>query len=160
MPLSDNEADAAYQALVAAARQVGLEWIAVEVEEQAAVGRVELRTLTVDDSAPVLTDDSGHMRPPGTRKRSKATFNVARPLTPQEKLRLLAESLNTGVVELNSVAESVLTFLGEQLGRREFVLAPEAGVKPIIAVSASDLERHRVAVSQLAALLDELKQEV
>jgi hypothetical protein len=160
LSLTDDEANAAYDALASAAQEVHLDWIVREVEAEVTLGRVELRTLPVQDK-----DLFGSERIPSPRRRrspgeTRGPFNVSRPLTPQERLLLLAESLEAGVVELNEVAAEVLTFVEGELGQERVVFASDADVNPSFELAASDLRARRDATDRLSSLLQELKREL
>ena len=107
MAVTNEEAANAYEILVQAARSAGLDWVVREVEEEIALGRVELRALSVEGAKslhPQYLFPDDELLPEGTLKakpRSRATFNISRPLTQQERLLELVRSLRSGVVELN-----------------------------------------------------------
>lgn len=166
MAVTNEEANNAYEVLVLAARSSGLDWIVREVEEEVALGRVELRSLPVQDlkySPPeelFANDKVFPDGPPKTKRRSRATFNVSRPLTPQERLLLLTDSLEAGVVELNGLADTVLHFIADELGQERLVFAPEADVKPAVELSVQELRARREATSRLSLLLSELERDI
>jgi hypothetical protein len=159
MSVTESEANHAYELLVSAANSAGLAWIVREVEEEAALGRVELKSLRVTepDLFPVEEVSLRH----GDKTRSSRTaFNVSRPLTPQERLISLVDGLEVGVVELNRVAGEVLGFFEEELAQERVTLAPEGNTLPVTDISRSELQARIEATSRLAMLLNELKAEI
>lgn len=158
MPMSDSEALRFYEAISARARELQLDWIVNQVEEQIALGSVTQKSLSVDERELFSAEPEILPARPPRRKRTRATFLVSRPYTAQERLELLVDGLLIGVVQVNQILGAVGDFAASEIDSLvEF--APEAEVKSVMRLDARD-DRVAEASERLAALLNELKREI
>jgi hypothetical protein len=159
MTLSDSESLRFYRTISARAREVGLDWIVDQVEEQLALGNVALRSLSVREPDLFSAEPEIFAVKSRRRKSTRATFLVSRPYTAQEQLELLVDSLLIGVVQLNQIADKVISFVASELDSTSIEFAPEAEVKPILRLE-TESARVAEASEKLESLLNELKREI
>ena len=160
MPLSDEDARQVYDTLAKSARDIRLDWIVDQVEEQIALGSVDVKSLAVSERDLFFDEGEIFTATPQSRKRTKGTFAVSRPYSSQEKLELLIESLLIGVVELNQVEDELVTFAVSELESSTIEFAPEAEVKSTFRLDTSGHSFRRSASEKLTRLLNELKEEI
>jgi hypothetical protein len=157
--MSPAEADEIYDQLVGVLRDLGLEWIVQQVEDQLSLGHIETRKLTVEGQELFASDELMY-EPAPRRRRSKATFVVSRPFESPEKLRLLIDSIEIGIVHVTEIASEVSTFFGRETHTTQVEFRPETDLGAEFDLDAGDVEGRISAAASLRAVLAELRREV
>jgi len=121
----------------------------------------ELRRSKLDVSEAVV-DDEPAMIPVGLAKRRKtrATFVVARQFTARERLALLIKALEIAVSQHTTIANHVASYVSEQLGGAAAQFAPELETAEGFRLSPNETRPAVEAGQHLDVLLTELLREV
>ena len=157
MALTADEASEAYRFLSGALREQGLAWVATQVEEKLALGKIQSRKLRAR-SAPEYDDkfwDSELGRVP--RPGKTEVFAVSEDYSPQERLEILLEAIVLAVPAVIDVGETTLSNLSDFGISGELVFEPEAEVREPFSLNRSEVSQRTEATVQLLRLIDELR---
>lgn len=163
MPLTEQEAAQAYEAVAAALRRAGLGWVVDQVTEKLALGKLRTKKLPRRRSA----DEADVFRiyaPAKTTSQRAEAFTISEVFTPHEHLEALVESTRLAVHGLSSVAIHTLESLGsfsadDALVRLDgtVTFAPEAPTRVAFTLSSEEILSRKDDTERLMSLLDELR---
>jgi hypothetical protein len=162
MPLTDEEADSAFELLSSAMREFGYVWVTNQVEEKLAFGKVQAKKIQAREyPEPTVSfafvDQPRHPIP---SKPTSAVFAVSEPFSPQERLGVLLDGIDLAIPVVGEVAAEALANLGTFGSASEVEFAPEAEVTEEFRLSTDEVSARRSAGSTLRGLVDELRREL
>lgn len=160
--MTSDEAEEAFRSLSAAMREHGFDWVANQVEEKLALGKVRPKQIGSRDSDDPSNDGLAvrSVERPGKMSAGSALFAVSEEYTPQERLGVLLDAIELAIPVVNEVAIEALTNLAEFGTDSAVEFEPEADVSEAFALDVATIRARHGANTQLRALLGELRQEI
>lgn len=153
--MTDEEGEELFLEINRILREGGLNWLAAEIEAEAAEGRPAPKMLSVFEEYDSDAPSAGKMRRP-TRRREEFTHVV--PFTSKEKLEISIEALRAIVLSAPAILEELKhTLTGGDHFTVSFVSETDQPRTTISDVQAAPLT---AASAELRRLLDSLSTEV
>ena len=157
MAFSNDEAIEVFRFLVAALREHGLGWVATQVEEKIAVGKVQTKKLRTRDITEHIEGFWEQERLGAAASKRAALFAVAEQYTPQERVEVLLDSITLAVPIVHQVADHTFVNLTELGNFDRLVFEPEAEVSASFSLKKEDIGSRAVANDELFKLIEELR---
>src|SRR5258708_567997 len=154
--MTDHECIAAFERLQSAMTDVGLQWVANEVNEELRFGKTVTKRVS---SRPDTPEDVANEGLADKRRKSKVNVAATRPYTAEEKLRTLLDSLEDVIVETQEMQNAVKKYVtshAENWKELRLVRGDAGEREPVIITPTTDEERVRAA-AHLRTLIGALK---
>jgi len=160
MPLTNEEAIAAYATLRRAATDAGLAWVLVQVEERLAIGKVSLKRVSAREYPGLVSKWAFSDENIKAERRSAATFVASQEFRPQERLQTLVQALLAAVPGSNDVALASLDMLKDFGAVDTIQFVPEEQSKDSFVLDVIVLRQSRSNAEKLKSNLHELLTEI
>lgn len=160
--MNNNEIEEVYNQLARYMKQNELGWILAQVEEEIALGHVFTEKISVaPDESFFYYDDTRNLEKLKKNKlNSKANFVISKPYSEKEKLELLIDSVEIGIVNLVEVTHSLFETISEDTNGTEIKFEPEADIKESFDLTHGFITNSKEKSEKLLTLLNELRGEL
>ncbi|MGJ5208723.1 hypothetical protein [Bradyrhizobium sp. HKCCYLR20261] len=161
--MSEEAATEAYDTLILWLREHKLEWVADQIEEEAALGKLEPRRLQIPETdffeprRTVLASSLPSTKPPSSKTQS-AEFLVRVEYSPYEKFHIALEAVRTVVIGAVKIQTQLANTL--DLGGGEIHFAPGETGTIQHSYRTTDIETQRHSIDELEKSLNELTEDV